>query len=321
MTEDAQAKIPGIQACFQETFAHKQVQNLVQAFARNKSAMPIRESLGDGRPWLEQKYQFPTRDNLWEIDTPVPQNQKQNFNGNAPNAFFSHKDEQGALFRVDSDAKDDGEKGTDIYPGNRLSTQTGIGKDTLKNTSPASVLEKNELWSQETIETLQRALLSYNLQAKVLRSRLTPNALLIRLKGSDRLRIEDIEKKKSVLLTTHGLTLFNIIAQPGEIVVSIARSNREIVSLLDVWKNREVFSAPGGMNLCYVLGIKEIDGEILYLNLGKQIDRLPTHAPHTLIAGTTGSGKSVLMQNLLLDICHTNPSQLAHIYLIDPKRG
>jgi len=322
MTEDAQTKITGIQACFQETFAHKQVQNLVQAFARNKSAMPIRESIGDDRPWLEHKYLFPTRDNLWEIDTPAPQNQKQNFNGDVQNASFSRQGRQNVLFTDASfDAKDNVEKETSIHPGNVLSIQTGIDKDTLKNTSPVSVLEKNEQWSHETIETLQRALLSYNLQAKVLGSRLTPNALLIRLKGSDRLRIEDIEKKKSVLLTTHGLTLFNIIAQPGEIVVSIARSNREIVSLLDVWKNREVFSAPGGMNLCYVLGIKEIDGEILYLNLGKQIDRLPTHAPHTLIAGTTGSGKSVLMQNLLLDICHTNPSQLAHIYLIDPKKG
>jgi S-DNA-T family DNA segregation ATPase FtsK/SpoIIIE len=55
--------------------------------------------------------------------------------------------------------------------------------------------------------------------------------------------------------------------------------------------------------------------------LGKSLDHLPNHAPHTLIAGTTGSGKSVLMQNLLLDICKTNASQSAHIYLIDPKKG
>ncbi len=181
--------------------------------------------------------------------------------------------------------------------------------------------EKNERWSREVLDTLQRALLSYNLQAKVLASRLTPNALLVRLKGSDRLRIEDIEKKKSVLLTTHGLSILNIIAQPGEIVVSIARSHRETVSLREIWRQRELFVFPGKMNLCFILGIKEMDGEILYLNLGKSLDHLPQHAPHTLIAGTTGSGKSVLMQNLLLDICQTNSSQLAHIYLIDPKKG
>ncbi|HLY73341.1 MAG TPA: FtsK/SpoIIIE domain-containing protein, partial [Planctomycetota bacterium] len=41
----------------------------------------------------------------------------------------------------------------------------------------------------------------------------------------------------------------------------------------------------------------------------------------TLIAGTTGSGKSVLMQNLILDIAATNPPDLAKILLIDPKAG
>ena len=40
-----------------------------------------------------------------------------------------------------------------------------------------------------------------------------------------------------------------------------------------------------------------------------------------MIAGATGSGKSVLLQNLLLDICATNPKELATIYLIDPKAG
>jgi S-DNA-T family DNA segregation ATPase FtsK/SpoIIIE len=45
------------------------------------------------------------------------------------------------------------------------------------------------------------------------------------------------------------------------------------------------------------------------------------HAPHTLIAGTTGSGKSVLLQNLLLDIAATNDCASARITLIDPKQG
>jgi DNA segregation ATPase FtsK/SpoIIIE, S-DNA-T family len=55
--------------------------------------------------------------------------------------------------------------------------------------------------------------------------------------------------------------------------------------------------------------------------LGSSFENLEQHAPHTLIAGATGSGKSVLLQNLLLDICATNPRRLAQIYLIDPKMG
>src|SRR5204863_1859842 len=41
----------------------------------------------------------------------------------------------------------------------------------------------------------------------------------------------------------------------------------------------------------------------------------------TLIAGSTGSGKSVLMQNIILGIAATNTPAQARILLIDPKQG
>jgi len=46
-----------------------------------------------------------------------------------------------------------------------------------------------------------------------------------------------------------------------------------------------------------------------------------SNAPHTLIAGSTGSGKSVLMQNIILGIACTNTPEQARIVLIDPKLG
>ena len=45
------------------------------------------------------------------------------------------------------------------------------------------------------------------------------------------------------------------------------------------------------------------------------------HAPHTLIAGSTGSGKSVHMQNIILSIAATNRPDQARIILVDPKQG
>jgi S-DNA-T family DNA segregation ATPase FtsK/SpoIIIE len=163
--------------------------------------------------------------------------------------------------------------------------------------------------------------LGYNLQAKIEGKRLTPNAAIVRFKGSDKLKLDDIEKKRSQLLTTHALNIISVYGQPGEIVVSIARPQRQTISLREVWAKRKINRAPSGVNLSFVIGVKEIDGELLYLNLGSSFENLEQHAPHTLIAGATGSGKSVLLQNLLLDICATNSPQLASIYLIDPKMG
>ncbi|RWC51454.1 MAG: DNA translocase FtsK, partial [Mesorhizobium sp.] len=75
------------------------------------------------------------------------------------------------------------------------------------------------------------------------------------------------------------------------------------------------------LNTSFLLGLRELDGEILYLNLGGPFAGVSQHDPHTLIAGATGSGKSVLIQALILDIAATNPSALVHIHLIDPKMG
>jgi len=66
-----------------------------------------------------------------------------------------------------------------------------------------------------------------------------------------------------------------------------------------------------GEKLC--VGIREEDGQPLLLD--------PLKQPHTLIAGITGSGKSVLMQNLILSIAATRTPDEAYIYLIDPKYG
>src|SRR3546814_5784783 len=71
----------------------------------------------------------------------------------------------------------------------------------------------------------------------------------------------------------------------------------------------------------FLLGVQEINGALLYLNLGAEFGGLSSHEPHSLVAGATGSGKSVLIQALLLDIAATNSKDLAHIILIDPKMG
>jgi len=60
------------------------------------------------------------------------------------------------------------------------------------------------------------------------------------------------------------------------------------------------------------IALREEDNSPLFLSP-------KSNAPHTLIAGSTGSGKSVLMQNIILGIACTNTPEQAKIILIDPK--
>lgn len=202
-----------------------------------------------------------------------------------------------------------------VAPGGGLAALVA-GRAEAKGASAADLA-----WLEETSQKLRTALLGYSLQAKIVDTRLTPNAALVRFMGSDRLRVQDIEARQSALLTTHGLRLISVSPLPGEIVVGVARPQRQTVSLWDVWARRQLNRNPAGVNTSFVLGLRELDGEILYLNLGTPFGGAQTHEPHTLVAGATGSGKSVLIQALILDIAATNPSRLAQIHLIDPKMG
>ena len=75
-----------------------------------------------------------------------------------------------------------------------LSLQSGVPKAT-----------SSEEWLNETTKKLRSALLNYGFQAKLLDQRLTPNSALVRFQGSDRLKVSDVESRRSQLLTTHEL--------------------------------------------------------------------------------------------------------------------
>ena len=99
----------------------------------------------------------------------------------------------------------------------------------------------------------------------------------------------------------------------GPEVVPLARLRRAEIHTPDVWSRWQPSGVWGNQEL--LVGVREDNGEILLLAPGTR------HAPHTLVAGSTGSGKSVLMQNLILAVAATNTPQQARIVLIDPKQG
>lgn len=179
--------------------------------------------------------------------------------------------------------------------------------------------EKN--WLDKTVKALQRALRGYDMTAEYVDARLTPNAALVRFRGSDDLTVPKVEKRSQELLTSHAIDVINVLAAPMEVVIMVARPSRKVLHLRDLWRLRDIPQSVPRTNSSLLLGARESDGELLYLNVGKEFGGQQPHGPHTLIAGETGSGKGVLVQCLLLDICATNAPRSARIKMIDPKSG
>jgi S-DNA-T family DNA segregation ATPase FtsK/SpoIIIE len=176
-------------------------------------------------------------------------------------------------------------------------------------------------WLEDTVQRLRIALRDYGMDCKVLDRRLTPNAALIRLEGSNRLTPNQILRKEEELEVSHRLTLLNVLRAPGEVIVMIKREKRDFPTIREAWAQRALPESAPVSNTSFLVGLREDTGEPLYLNLATEFAGQCEHNPHTLIAGMTGGGKGVLVQNMLLDICATNAPSAARIWIIDPKQG
>ena len=201
------------------------------------------------------------------------------------------------------------------WPSEALANWVNSGRD-LDENDPES-----QQWLKHTVSQLQKALRGYDMTAEFVDARLTPNAALVRLRGSDDLTVPKVEKKRQELLTSHAIDVINVLAAPMEVIIMVKRPHRTILGLKDLWKQRELPESAPFSNTSLLLGACESDGQILYLNVGNDFGGFQPHGPHTLIAGETGSGKGVLVQSLLLDICATNSPESARIRMIDPKAG
>jgi S-DNA-T family DNA segregation ATPase FtsK/SpoIIIE len=167
-------------------------------------------------------------------------------------------------------------------------------------------------WLKQVESLCKGALQQFQLQSKLLTSTLTPNAALLKFQGSANLTVEQVLRRRSEFLTTHKLNVISVRAEPGIVAIAIARPNRRVLYLPEVWKHWNPDCTKGNHEL--LIALKEEDSSPLFLSP-------KSNAPHTLIAGSTGSGKSVLMQNMILGIACTNKPDKARIIVIDPKLG
>jgi S-DNA-T family DNA segregation ATPase FtsK/SpoIIIE len=194
-----------------------------------------------------------------------------------------------------------------------LGTIIPANSPSASNQQPVQDLKAREeegAWVTDTIAKLKHALLKRQLSAELIEARPTPNALLCRMKGSDRLTVDLLQAKASEIRTTDGLDIISVREGIGELLLMLARPTRQVLSLPEVWSN---WRTSGDLNTDLLIALKENDGGPLFLS--------PFPQPHTLIAGFTGSGKSVLIQNIILAIGATNSPSNAQIAIIDPKQG
>ena len=120
--------------------------------------------------------------------------------------------------------------------------------------------------------------------------------------------ITGLAKDLARALSTESVRVVENIPGKTYIGIEIPNESREIVKLVEGLSSSEFddMNSP----LALVLG-KDISGTTVIVDLAKM--------PHVLIAGTTGSGKSVCINALILSILYKATAQQVRMIMIDPK--
>ena len=121
-------------------------------------------------------------------------------------------------------------------------------------------------------------------------------------------QISSLSKDLARSLSVIGVRVVEVIPGKSVMGLEIPNENREIVSLSEIIQSKAFDQAPSPLTLA--LG-KDISGEAMVADLSKM--------PHLLVAGTTGSGKSVAINAMLLSILFKATPQDVRMILIDPK--
>ncbi|MBB4212666.1 FtsK/SpoIIIE domain-containing protein [Rhodothalassium salexigens] len=178
-------------------------------------------------------------------------------------------------------------------------------------------------WADRMAMETQRALSHFGMQAEFAdpKPRLTPNGALIAFRGHTSLTVDKIEKRTSELLTTYGIEVADVRPGRGRISVFVTRETRARVPLASTWLGALWPDRDPGQATSFILGAREDEDRLLYLNLSESFAGYDAHGPHTLIAGETGSGKGILTQGILLQLIAFNDPEKAELIVVDPKKG
>ncbi|MCB1167949.1 MAG: DNA translocase FtsK, partial [Leptospiraceae bacterium] len=161
-------------------------------------------------------------------------------------------------------------------------------------------------------EQLESVMRDYGIQASVVHATRGPMITQYEVRPEPGVRVNRllrIHDEIRMHLAAHSVRIVAPIPGKSTIGIEIPNSVRETVTLGDLARKDENFFARS-RELGIALG-KDIAGTNLYLDLAK--------LPHLLIAGATGSGKSVYMNSVIASILYNRSPEEVRFLMVDPK--
>ena len=194
---------------------------------------------------------------------------------------------------------DDKASSYELPPLSLLSNPTTIQRHTLSH----EALEENA-------RMLESVLDDYGVKGEITSVRPGPVVTMYELEPAPGLKASRVIGLSDDIARSMSALSARVSTVPGRTVIGIELPNatREKVVLREILSARDF--GDSSMRLPLALG-KDIGGEPIIANLAKM--------PHLLIAGTTGSGKSVAINTMILSLLYKLTPEECRLIMIDPK--
>lgn len=175
--------------------------------------------------------------------------------------------------------------------------------------------EHSEGYSDAALEAMSRLvemkLLDFGIEVQVVA--VQPGPVITRFElqpgvGVKVSQISNLDKDLARSLSAISVRIVDVIPGKDVIGLEIPNESRELVTLSEILKSADYDQSPSALTLA--LG-KDIGGQAMVADLARM--------PHLLVAGTTGSGKSVAVNAMILSLLYKTLPRDVRMIMIDPK--
>ncbi|WP_372611991.1 DNA translocase FtsK [Aquicoccus sp.] len=163
---------------------------------------------------------------------------------------------------------------------------------------------------EENARMLETVLDDYGVKGEIVSVRPGPVVTMYELEPAPGLKASRVIGLADDIARSMSALSARVSTVPGRSVIGIElpNDNREMVNFREILSSRDY--GDGNHKLPLALG-KDIGGDPIVANLAKM--------PHLLIAGTTGSGKSVAINTMILSLLYKLTPEECRMIMIDPK--
>jgi DNA segregation ATPase FtsK/SpoIIIE, S-DNA-T family len=182
--------------------------------------------------------------------------------------------------------------------------------DLLARPQPVKTEAVDEEGLEKNARLLETVLEDFGVRGQIVQVRPGPVVTLYELELAPGIKASRVIGLADDIARSMSAISVRVAVVPGRNVIGIELPNRkaETVFLRELLGSPVYENHPG--RLALILG-KDISGEAVLADLAKM--------PHLLIAGTTGSGKSVGINTMILSILYRMPPDRCKFIMIDPK--